>query len=67
MCDRATGGSGDKQMPTKKKGKIDVTKEVKRLARERVGPVPPSRVEEEPKDKKKQKHKKGWEQWESEH
>lgn len=54
-------------MPTKKKGKLDVTKEVKRLARERVGPVPPSRVEDEPKDKKKEKHKKGWEQWEGEH
>lgn len=53
-------------MSIKKTGKLDATKEVKRLARERVGTVPPSRVEEESNEKKKVKHKKNWEQWESE-
>lgn len=53
-------------MPAKKTGKFDATKEVKRLARERVGAVPPSRVEDEAKEKKKVKHKKKLEQWESE-
>ncbi|MDZ7638683.1 MAG: hypothetical protein U5J83_10640 [Bryobacterales bacterium] len=53
-------------MPAKKKLKLDVTKEVKRLARERIGTVPPARVEEEQKDKKKPKHKKDWDEWERE-
>ena len=52
-------------MPTKKSGKLDANKEVKRLARERVGTVPPSRVEDEAKGKKV-KHKKKWEEWEGE-
>ncbi|MCC7340181.1 MAG: hypothetical protein IT170_03760 [Bryobacterales bacterium] len=53
-------------MPAKKPGKFDATKEIKRLARERVGAVPPSRVEEEPKAAKKAKHKKKWEELEGE-
>jgi hypothetical protein len=53
-------------MPSKKKPKLDATKEVKRLARERVGTVPPSRVEDTTKNKKKGKHKKGWDEWERE-
>jgi hypothetical protein len=53
-------------MPSKKKPKLDATKEVKRLARERVGTVPPSRVEDPTKDKKKSKHKKDWDEWERE-
>lgn len=43
---------------------IDVTKEVKRLARKRVGQVPASRVEKETKaPPRKEKHKKDWQEW----
>ncbi|MCZ2156443.1 MAG: hypothetical protein LC114_21485 [Bryobacterales bacterium] len=52
-------------MPRKKADKMDVTKEVKRLARERIGTPPPARVEEEPKERKKEKHKKDWTEWET--
>ncbi len=45
--------------------KIDSAKEVKRLARERIGAVPPSRVEGDSKKRKKEKHKKEWPEWES--
>ena len=53
-------------MPRKKKTGLDATTEVKRLARERIGTVPPSRVEDEAKSKKKPKHKKSAEDWEKE-
>ena len=50
----------------KKKSRLDPAKEVKRLARERIGTVPPARVEEEKRDKRQEKHKKTWEDWEKE-
>ena len=53
-------------MPQKKKSRLDPAKEVKRLARERIGTVPPARVEEEKRDKRQEKHKKTWEDWEKE-
>ncbi len=48
---------GQTAMPKKNVTRFDQGKEVRRLARERVGTVPPSRpIEENPK-RKKPKHK----------
>lgn len=49
----------------KLKIKVDVTKEVKRIARTLVGQVPASRVEntKETKPARKEKYKKNWEEW----
>lgn len=55
-----------KTMKNKIKIEIDVTKEVKRIARKRVGQVPASRVENterEPKAFRKEKYKKDWSEW----
>ena len=45
-------------MPRKKKKNFSLTKEVKAIARERVGRVPASRILEPKSDRKKPKHKK---------
>ena len=45
-------------MATRKKKKFEGEKEVKRLARERVGPVPPARPIKDKLSRKKPKHKK---------
>ncbi len=50
-------------MPKKRRRILSATTEVKRLARERVGPVPPSRVEDNRKPKRKAKYKTDWRDW----
>lgn len=50
-------------MPKKRRRILSATTEVKRLARERVGPVPASRVEESKKPTRKPKHKTDWREW----
>lgn len=50
-------------MPKKRRRILSATTEVKRLARERVGSVPPSRVEGQSKPKRQEKHKTDWRDW----
>ncbi|MCU0227306.1 MAG: hypothetical protein MUF01_06670 [Bryobacterales bacterium] len=50
-------------MPKKRRRILSATTEVKRLARERVGPVPPSRVEDNRRPKRQEKHKQDWRDW----
>jgi len=50
-------------MPKKRRRILSATTEVKRLARERVGPVPPSRVEGDRRPKRQQKYKTDWRDW----
>jgi len=53
-------------MRDKIKIEVDVAKEVKRIARKRVGQVPASRVEDPeraPKPFRKEKYKRDWAQW----
>ncbi len=50
-------------MPKKRRRILSATTEVKRLARERVGPVPPSRVEDNRKPMREEKHKQDWRDW----
>lgn len=45
-------------MPGKKRGRFDVKKEVRAIARERVGPVPPEKLIPSKRTRTKPKHKK---------
>ncbi|MCW5964539.1 MAG: hypothetical protein KIT83_10920 [Bryobacterales bacterium] len=50
-------------MPKKRRRILSATTEVKRLARERVGPVPPSRVVDGRKPKRQDKYRTDWRDW----
>jgi hypothetical protein len=45
-------------LPARKKKRFDVAREVKAIARERVGTVPPAKPIDEPRRTRKPKHKK---------
>lgn len=50
-------------MAKKRRRILSATTEVKRLARERVGPVPPARIVGPNKPKRQEKHKEDWRNW----
>ena len=45
-------------MPARKKKRFNVSREVKAIARERVGAVPPAKPIDQPRPPRKPKHKK---------